>query len=584
MSFINIFLNDTSVKIDKNNTILEIAKSLNIDIPHLCSLKFKDLDIDECALCGVCKVDTNLGLLNSCSSYPVENMRIYTHSQKAIDARKEAIEKMLETHPQDCLLCEKHNDCTLQSIAADFGIRKLNVSKPSLRYEIDDSSKSIVRDPEKCILCRKCEVMCNKVQTVGLLTEINNGCKTVISSEEKALSNTSCTYCGQCVAVCPTGALTEVNNISDVWNAIDDSNKKVVVQIAPAVRVALGEEFDMEVGSIVTGKIATALRKLGFDLVFDTDFAADLTIMEEANEFLTRLQSGENLPILTSCCPAWVKFIEHQNPELLNHPSSCKSPQQMFGAIAKSYLPEKLNKNPEDMYVVAVMPCVAKKFEASREELSVDNIQDVDAVITTRELARMIKEAGISFDSLEESDFDHPLGESTGASVIFGTTGGVLEAALRTAYEWITKETLEKVEFKDLRGIKGIKEATLNINGIDVNVAVVCGLGNARDILDQIEEGTCKYHIIEVMACPGGCVGGGGQPYHNGDFDIVKKRAQGLYQIDKDKPLRKSHENPSIIKLYDEYLEAPGAHKAHHILHTHYVKREKQKIKSIQVN
>lgn len=523
----------------------------------------------------MCKVETNLGLVNSCSSYPIEDMRIYTHSKKAINARKEAVEKMLETHPQDCLLCEKHHDCTLQSIAADLGIRKLNVNKPSLRYEIDNSSKSIVRDPEKCILCRKCEVMCNKVQTVGLLTEINNGCKTVISSEEKSLANTSCTYCGQCVAVCPTGALTEVNNIGDVWNAIDDNNKKVVVQIAPAVRVALGEEFGMEIGSIVTGKIATALRKLGFDLVFDTDFAADLTIMEEANEFLTRLQAGENLPILTSCCPAWVKFIEHQKPELLNHPSSCKSPQQMFGAIAKSYLAEKINKKPEDMYVVAVMPCVAKKFEASREELSVDNIQDVDKVITTRELARMIKEAGINFDSLAESDFDHPLGESTGASVIFGTTGGVLEAALRTAYEWITKETLEKVEFKELRGIKGIKEATLNINGMDVNVAVVCGLGNARNVLDQIEAGTCKYHIIEVMACPGGCVGGGGQPYHNGDFDIVKKRAQGLYQIDKDKPLRKSHENPSIIKLYDEYLKSPGAHKAHHILHTHYVKREK---------
>lgn len=574
MSFINIFLNDNIINIDNNNTILEIAKSLNIDIPHLCSLKFNDININECASCGVCKVDTSLGLLNSCSSYPTENMKIYTHSEKAVNARREAIEKMLETHPQDCLLCEKHNDCMLQAIAADFGVRKLEVVKPKLRYEIDNSSKSIVRDPEKCILCRKCEVMCNKVQTVGLLTEINNGCKTVISSTEKSLANTTCTYCGQCVAVCPTGALTEVNNIADVWNAIDDVNKKTVVQIAPAVRVALGEEFGMEIGSIVTGKIATALRKLGFDLVFDTDFAADLTIMEEANEFLTRLQAGENLPILTSCCPAWVKFIEHQKPELLNHPSSCKSPQQMFGAIAKSYLPEKLNKKPEDMYVVAVMPCVAKKFEASREELAVDNIQDVDTVITTRELARMIKEAGINFDNLEESDFDHPLGESTGASVIFGTTGGVLEAALRTAYEWITKETLEKVEFKALRGIKGVKEATLNINGMDVNVAVVCGLGNARNVLDEIENGTCKYHIIEVMACPGGCVGGGGQPYHNGDFDIVKKRAQGLYQIDIDKPLRKSHENPSIIKLYDEYLKAPGAHEAHHILHTHYIKRE----------
>ncbi|MDK2586234.1 NADH-dependent [FeFe] hydrogenase, group A6 [Romboutsia sedimentorum] len=575
MSFINIFINDSNVKIDNNNTILEIAKSLNIDIPHICSLRFKDINIDECASCGVCKVDTNLGLLNSCSSYPVENMRIYTHSEKAKTARKKAIEKILETHPQDCLLCEKHNDCALQSIAADCGVRNLNVVKPKLRYEIDNSSKSIVRGPEKCILCRKCEVMCNKVQTVNLLTEIDNGYKKVISSTEKDLEKTSCTYCGQCVAVCPTGALTEVNNIKDVWDAIDDDNKKVVVQIAPAVRVALGEEFGMEIGSIVTGKIVTALKKLGFDLIFDTDFAADLTIMEEANEFIDRLQSGENLPILTSCCPAWVKFIEHQKPELLNHPSSCKSPQQMFGAIAKSYLPKKLNKKPEDMYVVAVMPCVAKKFEASREELSVDNIQDVDTVITTRELARMIKEAGINFDNLEENDFDHPLGESSGASVIFGTTGGVLEAALRTAYEWITKDTLEKVEFKELRGIKGIKEATLNINSIDVNVAVVCGLGNARNVLEQIENGTCKYHIIEVMACPGGCVGGGGQPYHNGDFDIIKKRAQGLYKIDKNKPLRKSHENPSIIKLYDEYLESPGAHKAHHILHTHFVKRQK---------
>lgn len=575
---ISVKINGVNVEVEKGTSILDAAKKLNINLPTLCHMYMVDGKTRNCkGTCRVCVVEVEgwHGLVPACATEVSEGMSIKTNSLKAIRARRTIVELLLSNHPKDCLNCDKNMNCELQKLASDLGVEENKYEGEKVKFDLDVSD-GFVRDREKCILCRRCVTACNDIQKVHAITVANRGFETNISTfSNDSINETNCTYCGQCVAVCPTGALREKSDYKKVWEILDDNNKYVVVQIAPAVRSALAEEFGLEPGELSTGKIVTALKLLSFDSVFDTNFAADLTIMEEANEFLTRLQAGENLPILTSCCPAWVKFIEHQKPELLNHPSSCKSPQQMFGAIAKSYLAEKINKKPEDMYVVAVMPCVAKKFEASREELSVDNIQDVDKVITTRELARMIKEAGINFDSLAESDFDHPLGESTGASVIFGTTGGVLEAALRTAYEWITKETLEKVEFKELRGIKGIKEATLNINGMDVNVAVVCGLGNARNVLDQIEAGTCKYHIIEVMACPGGCVGGGGQPYHNGDFDIVKKRAQGLYQIDKDKPLRKSHENPSIIKLYDEYLKSPGAHKAHHILHTHYVKREK---------
>jgi NADH-quinone oxidoreductase subunit G len=388
------------------------------------------------------------------------------------------------------------------------------------------------------------------------------------------MHETTCTFCGQCVAVCPVGALAEANNVQKVWKAIQNKNKVVIVQTAPAVRVALGEEFGMAPGTQVTGKMVRALREIGFDKVFDTDFAADLTIMEEASEFIHRLEHGGKLPILTSCCPGWVKFFEHQFPDMLDIPSSCKSPHEMFGAVAKTYLAEKMGVDPENMVVVSVMPCLAKKYEAARPELGNDNMRDVDYVISTRELAQMLKEATIDFPNLEDADFDNPLGESTGASVIFGATGGVIEAALRTAYEWLTKETLEKVDFEDLRGLQGIKEATVKVNDIDVKIAVAHGLGNARKLLEDIRDGKADYHAIEIMACPGGCIGGGGQPFHHGDLNILKERAKGIYQEDQGKELRKSHENPYIKSLYEEFLGEPYGEKAHKLLHTHYVKRD----------
>jgi len=418
--------------------------------------------------------------------------------------------------------------------------------------------------------------MCNQVQTVNVLSAIDRGFETVISPAfGLPMNETSCTFCGQCVAVCPTAALTEVNNIPKVWRALNNDKKVVIVQTAPAIRAALGEEFGYAPGTNVTGKMVASLRALGFDKVFDTDFAADLTIMEEASEFVHRLQHGGKLPILTSCCPGWVKFFEHQFPDLLDIPSTCKSPHEMFGAIAKTYLADKMGVKPENMVVVSIMPCLAKKYEAARPELSHDGLQDVDIVITTRELAKMCKEAGIDFESLEDEDFDKTMGESTGASVIFGATGGVIEAALRTAYEWLTNETLENVEFTALRGMTGIKEATVPINGLDVKIAVAHGLGNARTLLENIRAGKAEYHAIEIMACPGGCIGGGGQPYLKGDSDILAKRAEAIYGEDRGKTLRKSHENPEIKKLYEEFLGEPYGEKAHELLHTHYKKRQK---------
>jgi NADH-quinone oxidoreductase subunit G len=418
--------------------------------------------------------------------------------------------------------------------------------------------------------------MCNKIQTVNVLSGVERGFQTVVAPAfNRAMTDTACTFCGQCVAVCPTGALTEVNNVSKVWDVLNNKEKFVIVQTAPAVRVALGEEFGMAPGSNVTGKMAAALKALGFNMVLDTDFAADLTIMEEASEFVHRLEHGGRLPILTSCCPGWVKFFEHQFSDLLDIPSSCKSPHEMFGAIAKTYLAEKLGLDPKNVVVISVMPCLAKKYEAARPELSNNGLQDVDLVISTRELGKMLKEAGVDFQSLEDADFDHPLGESTGASVIFGATGGVLEAALRTAYEWLTKETLENVEFTALRGLEGIKEASVNINGMDVNVAVAHGLGNARKLLEDIRAGKANYHAIEIMACPGGCIGGGGQPYHQGDVEILKKRTEAIYGEDRSKTKRKSHENAEVQKLYEEFLGEPYGDKAHELLHTHYVKRQK---------
>lgn len=579
MSLVTVTINNRQVQVEEGTTILEAAKLLNIKIPTLCHLNLHDTKmVNQIASCRVCvvEVDGRRNLAPACATPVFDKMVVRTNSIRAINARRTVVELLLSDHPKDCLICEKNTDCELQKLAADLGVREIPYKGEMSTYEIDDSSYSIVRNLDKCILCRRCETMCSKVQTVNVLSGVDRGFQTVVSPAfNLPMTETSCTFCGQCVAVCPTAALTEVNNVPKVWRALKNKDKYVIVQTAPAVRVALGEEFGMEPGTVVTGKMASALRSLGFDKIFDTDFAADLTIMEEASEFVHRLQHGGRLPILTSCCPGWVKFFEHQFPDLLDIPSSCKSPHEMFGAVAKTYLADKIGIAPENIVVVSVMPCLAKKYEAARPELSNNGNQDVDIVITTRELAKMLKEAGIDFNSLEEGEFDNPLGESTGASVIFGATGGVLEAALRTAYEWLTEETLENVEFHALRGMDGVKEATVKINDMDVNVAVAHGLGNARKILEAIRAGEANYHAIEIMACPGGCIGGGGQPYIHGDVEILKKRAEGVYSEDRGKVRRKSHENEAVLKLYEEFLGEPYGEKAHELLHTHYVGRQK---------
>lgn len=485
--------------------------------------------------------------------------------------RRNIVELLLSNHPNTCLTCAMNLDCELQALAQSLGIREIHYEGEKTDFHVLDDGYSIIRDSNKCILCKRCETMCNEVQTVGALAEVGRGFKTHLGSAfDKPMSETTCTFCGQCVAVCPTGALTEVNNIGKVWRAMN-AGKRVFVQTAPAVRVALGEEFDMEPGSLVTGKMVSALRRIGFHKVFDTDFAADLTIMEEATEFVERMKGGGKLPILTSCCPSWVNFFEHFYPDLLDIPSTCKSPHEMFGAITKTYLSRKLGIAPEDIILVSVMPCVAKKYEAARAELASFGEKDVDIVITTRELAIMIKEAGINFESLPESDFDDPLGESTGAAVIFGATGGVIEATVRTAYNMLTGKELDEVEFHDLRGFEEIKEADIQIEGVgEIKIAVAHGLGNARVLLDEIRAGEKNYHAIEIMACPGGCIGGAGQPYHHGNTEILKKRAEGLYADDRSKEKRRSHENEQVKKLYEEFLDHPGSEKAHALLHTSY--------------
>lgn len=578
MNLVNLTINNKSVSVPKGSTILNAAKKLNIKIPTLCHLNMSEVNIvNQCSSCRVCMVSVGKGLVPACGTLAKEGMNVQTNTKDAINARKRVVELLLSDHPQDCLICDKNGNCELQSIAANLGIREIRFKGEQSFAKTDTSTKSIIKNYDKCILCRRCETMCNDIQTVGALSGVNRGFNTKVGTFFNTnLCDTECTFCGQCISVCPTGALTEVNNIPLVWDALHQNEKTVVVQVAPSVRVAIGEEFGLEAGTISTGKMVAALKSLRFKYVFDTNFGADLTIMEEAAEFINRFKENKNLPLLTSCCPAWINFIEKNYPEHLNLTSTCKSPQGMFGAIAKNYLaPKVLNIEPKNMYVVSVMPCVAKKYECSRNELGQDNIPDVDISITTRELAKMIKEAGIDLANLDEEPFDIPLGESTGAADIFGTTGGVLEAALRTAYEWITNKELKDVNFSLVRGFEGIKEASIDVDGTIVNVCVVSTLGNARKIMDEVISGKSKYHIIEVMACPGGCVGGGGQPYHHGDYDIIKKRAQGLYNIDESKKLRKSHENPSIITLYNEFLDKPCSNIAHKYLHTHYFNKSK---------
>ena len=577
MSLVNLTINGKVVSVPSDTKILEAAKQVNIKIPSLCHLRIDDINFDNnCASCRVCMVSAGKKLVPACGTLVKEGMVVNTNSPEALKYRKDIVELLLSDHPKDCLSCVKSGNCELQDIAAELGIRKVRFSDgEQSSAPIDTSTKSIIKDHSKCILCRRCETMCNEVQTVGVLSEINRGFGTQVSTFFcDDLIDTNCTFCGQCISVCPTGALVEKDNTREAWAALGQKEKPVMVQTAPAVRVGLGEEFGLDPGSISTGKMVAALKALGFDYVFDTNFAADLTIMEEANEFVNRFVKGEKLPILTSCCPAWINFMEYEYPDLLPYLSTCKSPQSMFSPIARHFFAEKvLNKKYDEVIVMSIIPCVAKKFEVSREELGEDGYLDTDISLTTRELARMIKEAGIDLANIDEAEFDSPLGYSTGAADIFGATGGVLEAALRTAYHDITKEEAPSLDFKVVRGMDGIKEASLEIAGHTVNVAAASSLGNARKLMDELREGNSKYHVIEIMACPGGCVAGAGQPYNHGDYDIVKARAKALYEIDAHKVDRLSHHNPDIIKLYDEFLGEKGGHIAHKLLHTQYYDR-----------
>ena len=580
MRLVTIRINNAEYTVPDHYTILEAAREAQVNIPTLCHMDLGELKaVNHVASCRVCMVEVEgrRNLAPSCATKVTDGMVIRTNTPRAVKARRTSVELLLSDHPADCLICEKNQTCDLQKLAAYLGVRgKLKYKGAMSTYAEDISSKSIHRNLDKCILCRRCETMCNEVQTCGILSAVDRGFETVVSPAfGLPMSETMCTFCGQCVAVCPTAALTEISNIREVWDAINDPDKYVVVQTAPAVRVALGEEFGMEPGTIVTGKMASALRMMGFDRVFDTDFGADLTIIEEASEFVHRLQHGGRLPILTSCCPAWVKFFEHQFQDLLDIPSTCKSPHEMFGAVAKSYYAQKFDIDPAKMVVVSVMPCLAKKYESARPELTGEGVSNVDYVITTRELGMMIRESGFNFVDLEDGEFDTPLGESTGASVIFGATGGVIEAALRTAYEWLTGETLEQVDFHALRGFEGIREATVRVGDLDVKIGVAHGLGNARKLLEAIQRGEVNYHAIEIMACPGGCIGGGGQPYHHGDSEIIRKRAAAIYREDAGKPKRKSHENVQVMQLYKDFLGEFYGEKAHDLLHTHYTAREK---------
>lgn len=584
MDMVKVTVDGKVVEVPKGATILSAAKSVGVDIPTLCHLNLSGIGyVNKSASCRICvvEVEGRRNLAPACATPVFEGMVVKTNTVKALNARKVVLELLLSDHPKDCLTCSKSGECELQDLAEKFGVREIKYQGEESTYR-KDFSPSIIRDMDKCVMCRRCETMCNEVQSVGVLSGVNRGFTSVVApAYEMNLDDSVCTYCGQCVAVCPVGALTEKDHSWNVIEALADTSKKVVVQVAPAVRAALGEEFGMEPGTLVTGKMAAALRRLGFDYVFDTDFAADLTIMEEASEFLDRLTRHLNgdksvkLPILTSCCPAWVKFFEHNYPDLLDVPSTAKSPQQMFGAIAKSYFAEKINTKREDLVVVSVMPCLAKKYEVSRDEFKVDGNPDVDMSISTRELARLIKQANIDFNDLPEEDFDSPLGESTGAGVIFGTTGGVIEAAVRTAYEWATNSELGNVNFEQLRGLDGIRSATVKVGDLDLRIGIAHGLGNARALLDKVNSGEENFHAIEIMACPGGCIGGGGQPFHHGNMSILKKRAAAIYREDEGKTIRKSHENPYIKELYANYLEKPMSHKAHDLLHTKYFKKHK---------
>lgn len=575
---VNLKINGQAISVPEGTTILEAALANGIDIPTLCYLK----DASVTGSCRMCVVEiVGARALQAACVYPVaEGIEVLTHSPKVKQARKNTLELILSNHDRKCLTCSRNQNCELQKLCDELGVTGITYEGIMNNFDIDESGTSIVRDNNKCILCRRCVNVCKNIQTVGVIDAQERGFNTKIGCAfEKELGDTACVNCGQCIAACPVGALHEKYATDEVFEAIADPDKYVVVQTAPAVRAALGEEFGMAMGTPVTGKMVAALRRLGFDKVFDTDTGADLTIMEEGNELLERIKNGGTLPMITSCSPGWIKFCEHNFPEFIDNLSSCKSPHQMFGAVIKSYFAEKNNIDPKKIYVVSVMPCVAKKFENSRPEMEANGLRDVDAVITTRELAKMIKESGILFDMLPDEQFDKPFGEASGAAHIFGVTGGVMEAALRTVYEILEGKDLAKLEFNEVRGTEGVKEATVKMGGMDVNVAIAHGLGNARKLLEAVKAGEKNYHFIEIMACPGGCVTGGGQPIVSAktymQVDVKAERAKALYAEDEKATIRQSHKNPDMDILYKEYFEKPGSHKAHELLHTHYTKREK---------
>ena len=582
---VKLTIDNRPVEVAEGTTILKAARQAGIHIPTLCYFELAGMNFEnKPGGCRVCVVEVvkdfngrpRRNLAPACATECLEGMEVLTHSQRVINARRTVVELILSDHPTDCLTCAKSGQCELQKLAQNLGIREIPYKGEQSTYRVD-MSPSIIRDVDKCIMCRRCENVCNNIQSVGALSAVNRGFQAVVAPAfEQDMVDSPCVMCGQCVQVCPVGALSEVDDTRNVMMAINDPKKTVVVQTAPAVRVAIGEEFGMEPGTIVTGQLAAVLRQLGFDYVFDTDFAADLTIMEEGTELLQRIDryvkgdTSVRLPILTSCCPGWVNFFEHNFPDMLDVPSTAKSPQQMFGAIAKSYWADKMGIKREDLVVVSIMPCLAKKYECKRDEFSVNGNPDVDYVLSTRELARLIKQFNLDLKEMPIADFDDPLGESTGAAVIFGATGGVIEAATRTAYEVFTGKKLEKIDFTELRGLEGIRDAWVDFNGTPIHIGIAHGLKNARTLLERVREGKEQFHAIEVMACPGGCIGGAGQPYHHGNSKIIKKRFDAIYEEDRNKPIRKSHENPSIIKLYKEFLGEPCGHKSHELLHTHY--------------
>ena len=578
---VKLVIDNKPVEVEEGTTILEAARQNGIDIPTLCFLK----DINEVGDCRMCivEVEGRKGFATSCIQTVEEGMVVKTHSPEILEARKTILDLILSNHHKDCLTCSRSGNCELQALSIKFNVQKVEYEGEMSKHKIDDKSPAIVRDFNKCILCRRCVATCKNVQEIGAIDCIERGFSSCISTTyDHSLNDVDCTFCGQCIESCPTGALREKEYIDEVWEKLKDESTYVVVQTAPAVRVALGEEFGYPIGTNVKGKMVTALKNMGFDKVFDTNTGADFTIMEEANEFIERVKNKGTLPMITSCSPGWIRFAEKNYPELLDHLSTCKSPHQMFGAIIKSYLAQKEGIAPHKICTVSVMPCIAKKYEASREEMEVDGNRDVDYVITTRELSRMIRQANISFRELEDSDFDDPMGEATGAGAIFGTTGGVMEAALRTAADTLEGKNLEKLEYTQVRGEKGIKRAELSLGGTPIKVVVASGLSNARKIMEEIKNGTADYQFVEIMACPGGCVMGGGQPIKSSKIrsavDVRKLRADSLYSIDEASTIRKSHENPAIQKIYQEFLEKPGSHKAHKYLHTHYTAKEKYEI------